>query len=243
MPNRILKESICRSEEINQLSYFEEVLFYRLIVNCDDYGRFDGRVKIIKCTCFPLKTITEKEIEIALLKLAAVGLVTLYQVDDRRYLQLVTWEDHQRVRTKKSKYPDYNDEDILHLPDGTELAKPKKKSRPQVEDLTPVVITLPLNTGEEYPVHQSKVDEWIKLYPAVDVMQELRNMRGWCNENKTKRKTRNGITRFITGWLNREQNSGPKPYQRYQGYAKQPPVSGYGSISDRLIAESRGDFV
>ena len=43
MPNRILKESICRSEEIDSLSWFEEVLFYRLIVICDDFGRYDGR--------------------------------------------------------------------------------------------------------------------------------------------------------------------------------------------------------
>ena len=53
MPNRILKESICRSEEIDSLSWFEEVLFYRLIVICDDFGRYDGRAKIIKGSCFP----------------------------------------------------------------------------------------------------------------------------------------------------------------------------------------------
>ena len=55
MPNRIIKESICRSEEIDSLSWFEEVLFYRLIVTCDDFGRYDGRAKIIKGSCFPLK--------------------------------------------------------------------------------------------------------------------------------------------------------------------------------------------
>ena len=43
MPNRIIKESVCRSDSIDSLSWFEEVLFYRLIVVCDDYGRFDGR--------------------------------------------------------------------------------------------------------------------------------------------------------------------------------------------------------
>ena len=55
MPNRILKESVCTSDSVNKLSWFEEVLFYRLIVNCDDYGRFDGRVSIIKNRLFPLK--------------------------------------------------------------------------------------------------------------------------------------------------------------------------------------------
>ena len=48
MPNRILKESVCTSDSIDSLSWFEECLFYRLIVNCDDYGRFDGRVAVIK---------------------------------------------------------------------------------------------------------------------------------------------------------------------------------------------------
>ena len=72
MPNRIIKESICRSEEIDSLSWFEEVLFYRLIVTCDDFGRYDGRAKIIKGSCFPLKDITEKDIDKALGRLSAV---------------------------------------------------------------------------------------------------------------------------------------------------------------------------
>lgn len=78
MPNRIIKESICRSEEIDSLSWFEEVLFYRLIVTCDDFGRYDGRAKIIKGSCFPLKDITEKDIDKALGRLSAVGLVRVY---------------------------------------------------------------------------------------------------------------------------------------------------------------------
>ena len=107
MPNRILKESICRSEEIDSLSWFEEVLFYRLIVVCDDFGRYDGRVKIIKGSCFPLKDVTEKDIDKALDKLSAVGLVRVYKAQGRPYLQLVTWAEHQRIRNQKSKYPEY----------------------------------------------------------------------------------------------------------------------------------------
>ena len=68
MPNRIIKESICRSDTINSLSCFEEVLFYRLIVACDDYGRFDGRPSVIKGYCFPLKDTSVKDIEAALAK-------------------------------------------------------------------------------------------------------------------------------------------------------------------------------
>lgn len=105
MPNRILKESIRTSDSISQLNWFEEVLFYRLIVSCDDYGRFDGRIPIIKGTCFPLKDVTNKDIEKALNKLVAVGLAGHYMVEEKPYLQLLAWERHQTVRAKKSKYP------------------------------------------------------------------------------------------------------------------------------------------
>ena len=105
MPNRIIKESIRTSDSINELSWFEEVLFYRLIVSCDDYGRFDGRTAIIKGTLFPLKDVTKTDIEKALDRLSAVGLVAHYEVEEKPYLQLIYWEKHQNVRAKKSKYP------------------------------------------------------------------------------------------------------------------------------------------
>jgi hypothetical protein len=70
------------------------------------------------------------------------------------------------------------------------------------------VITLLLNDKSEYPVVRSQVDEWKQLYPAVDVLQELRNMKGWLIANPTKRKTRRGILRFINSWLAREQDKG-----------------------------------
>ena len=106
MPNRILKESICTSDSVDSLSWFEEVLFYRLIVNCDDYGRFDGRPAIIKNRLFPLKeSLTTKAISKAVNTLVTAGLVVLYEFEGKPYLYLPTWNDHQNVRAKRSKYP------------------------------------------------------------------------------------------------------------------------------------------
>lgn len=110
MPNRIIKESICRSDSIDSLSWFEEVLFYRLIVVCDDYGRFDGRPSVVKGSCFPLKDdITKKQIADALNKLSTVGLVRGYEVRGKSFLQLTAWEKHQQIRAKNSKYPAPNE--------------------------------------------------------------------------------------------------------------------------------------
>ena len=109
MPNRIIKESICSSDSIDGLSWFEEVFFYRLIVNCDDYGRMDARPPILRARLFPLKTVTDKQVEAALQSLRTAAMIDLYVVDGRSFLQLRTWENHQTIRAKKSKFPSPDD--------------------------------------------------------------------------------------------------------------------------------------
>lgn len=111
MPNRIIKESIRKSESIDELSWFEEVFFYRLITLCDDYGRYDARPKILKADLFPLKDgITLKQISDALNKLSTVGMVQVYEYDQKPYLQLIAWGQHQQIRNKRSKFPEPNKE-------------------------------------------------------------------------------------------------------------------------------------
>ena len=105
MPNRIIKESICTSETLSGLNWFEEVLFYRLIVNCDDFGRFYADSRIINGKLFALKEVTNKQINAALVKLSESGLLRIYEIDKRKYLELCTWSKHQKVRAKKSKFP------------------------------------------------------------------------------------------------------------------------------------------
>ena len=105
MPNRILKESICTSDNVDELTPFQETFFYRLIVNCDDFGRMDARPKILSARLFPLKSLKEDQTKDALRALANAELITIYEVNGRPYLQMKTWENHQQVRAKKSKYP------------------------------------------------------------------------------------------------------------------------------------------
>lgn len=106
MSNRILKESICTSATIDRLAWFEEVCFYRLIVQCDDYGRMDARPSLLKSRLFPLREDIQSEaVWLAVVALADAGLLLLYESDGQPYLQLLTWEKHQRVRNKRSRFP------------------------------------------------------------------------------------------------------------------------------------------
>lgn len=237
MPNRILKESICTSDTVDDLSWFEEVFFYRLIVNCDDYGRTDARPAILKANLFPLKSITITDIEQTLNKLSAVGLVYRYIVNDKPYLQLVTWEKYQQVRSRKSKYPapdegtpyeenstpdikcNQKNTDVPVIQSNPIQSESKSESENEsnnkhgavktaAEPKQEFVISLMLNDKTLYGITQENIDHWRELYPVVDVLQELKKMQGWIESNPNKRKTKNGIKRFITNWLSKTQDKG-----------------------------------
>lgn len=230
MPNRIIKESICSSDSVEKLSWFEEVMFYRLIVNCDDYGRFDARSAILKSRLFPLKErLSHKDIENALQKLSDIGCVRLYSCDNKPYLYLTSWEAHQSIRAKKSKYPAPLPEDLqacesnckqmisddCNCPRNPIQSESNPNPNPnvsteQIAPSPPPAIFLTLNTKEEYPVYREQVEDYKKTYSNVDVMQQLREMRGWLIANPAKRKTKAGIQRFISSWLSREQDK-PRP--------------------------------
>ena len=73
---------------------------------------------------------------------------------------------------------------------------------------TPPVCQIILNDKSLYSITQADVDKWAGLYPAVDILSELRKMAGWCDANPSRRKTKSGIQRFINGWLSKEQDKG-----------------------------------
>lgn len=73
-------------------------------------------------------------------------------------------------------------------------------------------------------------------------MQELREMVGWSQANKTKRKTKSGVMRFITGWLSREQDKGklnpnkPQKETSMDLSAYEDMVSGYIPVYERDVS-------
>ncbi len=144
MPNRILKESILSSDTIAALSSDEERFFYRLITVCDDHGRFDARSTILRARLFPLllDRVQIEDVDLWLESLESVGLVRVYHVAERPYLQMVTWHKHQQIRANKSKWPD---------PDGGEQLSFDSNSE-QVITIDSNGDQIPSLPGTRYPV-------------------------------------------------------------------------------------------
>lgn len=104
---------------------------------------------------------------------------------------------------------------------------------------SPVVISIILNDKSEFPITEADVEGWKDLYPAVDVMQELRKMKGWADSNPQKRKTKAGIKRFINAWLAKEQDRYHGPVDNRQA---PPPRGGYqnDNVFLDMLNERRG---
>ena len=254
MPNRILKESICTSDSIDQLSAFQETMFYRMIVNCDDYGRMDARAKILASRLFPLKDIRSAQIEDALRALTSAELVILYEVDGKPFLQMKTWDKHQQIRAKKSKYPAPNEGICKQMiSDDSKCPRNPIQSESESESNTNIcaaasaaqVATLTLLDGSSYVLTEDDAEKDRKAYPAVDVVAEYQKMSRWLDANQKNRKTKSGIKRFVNSWLSRAQNSARTnntktktvSAQNYnqRSYSEDELLS----VSDDLIAEAR----
>ena len=72
--------------------------------------------------------------------------------------------------------------------DTTIIAQSQKaQSQQTIKDGKPKadVSALILNDGTEWLPEQSLYDEYVKLYPNVNVKQQFNAMRGWCMSNPT----------------------------------------------------------
>lgn len=242
MPNRLIKETIRTSKKINSLSDFEFRAWTYLITYVDDYGRGSADPELLKGFVFPRrKEVREQDIQKALAALERTGSILLYEVAGEPYFCFPNWSRHQRIQTKKSKFPAPSDSDMSRwVTVGHGGSPPESESNPNPESNpkdycaepqaagAPPVISLPLNDGTFFDVSENDRAKWSQLYPNVDVPQQLRNMAGWCDANPAKRKTRGGIKRFITAWLAKEQDRGGKSPQN------KPLVYDYGSTEGSL---------
>ena len=107
MPTRYLKPGIRDSDLIDVLSPMAEIMFYRLLVTVDDFGRFDARPAMLKSQCFPIKEgVSAKTCDALLKELSESGLISVYLVDGKPYLQIEKWDN--KPRATESKFPEHS---------------------------------------------------------------------------------------------------------------------------------------
>jgi hypothetical protein len=102
-----MRDSALTSYSLNQLSAAAEVLWWRLMVVADDYGRFNADPLIVLASCFPLRArTTDPDVVVGWLdELEEVGGIQRYEVDGHPYGVYVNWTKYQRPARYKAKWP------------------------------------------------------------------------------------------------------------------------------------------
>lgn len=111
MPQRFLRPGIITSERFNSVPHDAGNLFIRLLTLVDDFGRYDGRASVICGNCFsvwnelnPADCRDLLQVARMLQQLAAKRLIELYEVEGKKVLQVLQWQERIREGCK-SKWP------------------------------------------------------------------------------------------------------------------------------------------
>ncbi len=227
---RTIKPEFPHSESMGRVSRESRLCFILLWTIADDAGRLRGNSRMLASLLYPYDDDAKNKIETWLAQLASEGCIARYEVDGTSYVQIKHWAEHQKIdKPSASRLPAFVEPSRIPAKviedsatdlgprtvdlgmegnggEGTDSGTPESGEPPAIE--------IPLIDGTDHPVTNADVDEWIKAYPGVDVMQQLREMRTWCKANASNRKTPRGINSFIVKWLGREQDKGGMPMGR-----------------------------
>lgn len=226
---RMFAKTIIDSDAFLEMPLTTQCLYFHLSMRADDDGFINNPNKIqrmIGATKDDLKLLIAKgfviNFESGIIVIKHWKIHNYIQKD--RYKPTVYKEEKAQLITKTNSAYTLDTEciqDVSNLDTQVRLGKVRlgKVNNICVEiNPTPVTdpkkeepkIYLTLNTGEQFPVYEEDIKAWKENYPAIDIMQELRKMRGWLDSNPKNRKTKSGIKRFINAWLARTQDKAPR---------------------------------
>ena len=109
----MIDKRISKSDKLAALPHDRSrVLYFMIYPHLDVKGRYSGDPRDIKEDCCPRLSYSLKAITESLIELHAVGLLVLYEVDSRLYIQYTRFEDFQAGlhtdREAASKIPAYS---------------------------------------------------------------------------------------------------------------------------------------
>lgn len=100
---RIISRSISTSRKVSVVSDQAALLYSWIIPHTDDYGRIEGGADDILFSIVPRRNWSEKDVEKYLKEMWLVALIRSYHENDKRYLEVTDFEQHQTFRSDRSR--------------------------------------------------------------------------------------------------------------------------------------------
>ena len=103
---RSIKPDFWTSEQVMECSPITRLMFIGMWNFADDHGRMPAAPKTIKAQIFPADDIDATNVRRMLNELSSNGLIVLYDVDGKGFLQITGWH-HQKIdKRQPAKYPE-----------------------------------------------------------------------------------------------------------------------------------------
>jgi hypothetical protein len=199
---RTIKPEFFVHEEVAAVSFAARLLYIGLWTVADRAGRLEDRPARLKALLFPYDPV---DVDRLLEELNAHGFIRRYHVDDGRYLDIPTFEKHQRPspREAAAQYPAYPGASAparkFHCAQGNfrgEREREREREREgkniSLASLAPVLAPGFDDFWQRYPLHvgkQAARKAWAKLGPApplgpiVDALAWQRDLPRWREDS------------------------------------------------------------
>jgi hypothetical protein len=177
MSNRILRDWT-HSDKVDSLTPLAERFFTRLIMKVDDFGCFYSKASLVKASLFPLQldSIREADITRWMAECQKAGLIVLYEVSQKQYLEIIDF--NQRLRTKKRKFPS-------RINDGHTAVNCPPEGETEVETETEVDIEVEPTAAEGHNVFLQRFFSPVSDYDREQVcvsIHEKQILESWGAE-------------------------------------------------------------
>jgi hypothetical protein len=247
---------------LERVSMLADLTFRALLVVVDDYGRFDGRLYILRNAMFPTRReVTEAKLAKWLDELEREGCIRRYVVAGAPYVELPTWETHRGKgrRAESSKYPEnlsprksseipgdprsermVLSEGIGSRDEGIERGAPPAAAPAAVESKPRKVV----REKTEAPDDLDDADKmalmiWCReKYPQFSERKTLRDLVDSCLDwHRAEGKLRRSWLAACRWWIRKQGDFGPKRGSRSGGSAERRTETAEETL--RMMQERR----
>ena len=231
MPQRMIRESLLYSDRFLDLpSNRERMAFLALLLKADDRGNLEATDGGLHRMWRDFEVDTVQDSLTILEQLTTAELVQVYEVDGKRFIHIPRFQ--QKLRSYKSKVPTppWQENEIKQTDSkksGRKLQKTLLEEEVEEEEEEEVknnnivkllgkgevVETLPIKGGS-CKVCQSFVMEIEPCYPNVDIINTLREVKGWLITHPDRLKTYKGMGRCLNTWFKNEQAKADEKFNK-----------------------------
>lgn len=183
---RMISRSLGESDKFAELdTHAQRMLYMLLVTHADCEGRLKGNLRWIAGKVLTYIDYPDAEVEAALHRMYAVGLIRLYTVDGKRFIQVEKFHEHNTVRRGKDGTPTHESpSDIPPPSQGSDVATTEELRSSDVAATAEVEVEVEVEVQDEVQVKEEPSSPTGDDLATIPVRHELELLLDAWNENR-----------------------------------------------------------